>query len=880
MDDQMETDADVQVVLEENVEVPDEEDKIRILDYEMNYLATNLEKSTMFVMSDGLCVERLFLNELLTHSSHEKLILILNLDEYETLYFIEELKSVKADIEPRNAGMIVKRERLYVSGGAVFIKSQPLIMDILQGVLDPQKIKAVFVYNCGSVHKNDNIVHAIQRIKTTNPGCWIKLFTDNVRSLYYNQSLPTLQSFYDSFRLKNVEFGCRFSDDIRECLDTNKLAISAFEYKLSKEASVIYENLVEQLIRESNTLTTIVTQYYKFEKNEEDGAYYCLHRRTGLEAALHAKSATLEPQHRNYLTNLKNMRLVIKGLINLDVVSLYKWMIALEEEDFVEEMRPTYWHKRPGFEFVKNKIKQMASKYNKQSVLVCDIPVKWHILEDILTEIKEIVKKEPGDILLLGNNSLICQTLLDLLKVGKENMIRSFAAKCRALFSKKDIDSISLVKPKLLWNEDDVEYFEENHFFNKNDAEKTLCAALKKSKSNKRINDIEAGPMSKMTKLNITTKEIVPSKLCIVQSTDRLTILKLLSTRKPLHIITYSPDLALTRTIEIYHALMMKEDKRIKLYTISNKEYELESYQTFVHNESKVFERYIKQFSTICPCRDEDLFQFFDQGLRVSSLKSKYPNVSITTDEETPLVILDSREFKSELPYELSKMGVTIKPLTIEVGDYVLSPDTVMERKALDDLTQSLHEGRIFKQFEGMRKFYKNCILLIESNDKFDAASRRAADPFKGQMNKYGRETKLKLCVLIRKNPQMKIIWMSSPRKSADFLYELKMGMLNPNPDKALSYKAGVIDTLPSGVTQSEAGPVKIVEEMQRVFAKIPSLGLKNIEEIMANPLIPNFKALANMKLDVLEDQYPDSKIASNELFKILNTDFRTINAE
>lgn len=58
------------------------------------------------------------------------------------------------------------------------------------------------------------------------------------------------------------------------------------------------------------------------------------------------------------------------------------------------------------------------------------------------------------------------------------------------------------------------------------------------------------------------------------------------------------------------------------------------------------------------------------------------------------------REFQSELPTVLYKRGIDLLPATIEVGDYILSPNIAVERKALDDLTQSLHSGRIFKQIE------------------------------------------------------------------------------------------------------------------------------------------------------------------------------------
>ncbi|KIH43517.1 ERCC4 domain protein, partial [Ancylostoma duodenale] len=67
---------------------------------------------------------------------------------------------------------------------------------------------------------------------------------------------------------------------------------------------------------------------------------------------------------------------------------------------------------------------------------------------------------------------------------------------------------------------------------------------------------------------------------------------------------------------------------------------------------------------------------------------------------ERPKVVVDMREFNSELPTVLYKKGYDVVAVTLEVGDYVLSPGIAVERKALDDLTQSLQSGRVFKQSE------------------------------------------------------------------------------------------------------------------------------------------------------------------------------------
>ena len=55
-----------------------------------------------------------------------------------------------------------------------------------------------------------------------------------------------------------------------------------------------------------------------------------------------------------------------------------------------------------------------------------------------------------------------------------------------------------------------------------------------------------------------------------------------------------------------------------------------------------------------------------------------------------------------------------ISPVTLEIGDYVLSPEICFERKSLSDLTGSLSSGRLFNQATAMLRSYKMPALLIE----------------------------------------------------------------------------------------------------------------------------------------------------------------------
>ena len=62
----------------------------------------------------------------------------------------------------------------------------------------------------------------------------------------------------------------------------------------------------------------------------------------------------------------------------------------------------------------------------------------------------------------------------------------------------------------------------------------------------------------------------------------------------------------------------------------------------------------------------------------------------------------------------IHRNGVKLEPCMLDVGDYVLTPSIVVERKALTDLIGSLNNGRLFTQLEQMKRHYNKPMLLIE----------------------------------------------------------------------------------------------------------------------------------------------------------------------
>lgn len=98
----------------------------------------------------------------------------------------------------------------------------------------------------------------------------------------------------------------------------------------------------------------------------------------------------------------------------------------------------------------------------------------------------------------------------------------------------------------------------------------------------------------------------------------------------------------------------------------------------------------------------------------------------------TPRIIVDMREFRSDLPCLIHRRGIQVVPVTITIGDYILTPDICVERKSISDLIGSLNSGRLYTQCIQMTRYYKKAILLIEfdQNKPFHLQVRIAVNNF------------------------------------------------------------------------------------------------------------------------------------------------------
>ena len=157
------------------------------------------------------------------------------------------------------------------------------------------------------------------------------------------------------------------------------------------------------------------------------------------------------------------------------------------------------------------------------------------------------------------------------------------------------------------------------------------------------------------------------------------------------------------------------------------------------------------------------------------------------------IIVVDMREFSSSTPQYLYDAGFWVIPVTLNIGDFVLSDDIVVEKKAVSthDLHQSLNSGRLLKQITLMSKYYKQVILLLEFDDSIKFRLRDMYRMADDRNNVNNSSVFSKLTLLMMNFPNVTILWSKSQKDTVKIFERLKRNC--PNPDLVRVEKIGKV---------------------------------------------------------------------------------------
>ncbi|GAN08149.1 DNA repair endonuclease XPF [Mucor ambiguus] len=323
-----------------------------------------------------------------------------------------------------------------------------------------------------------------------------------------------------------------------------------------------------------------------------------------------------------------------------------------------------------------------------------------------------------------------------------------------------------------------------------------------------------------------TFEEIPNTSLITIQCYEDDANEQVLQDAQPRFIILFDPNPAFVRQIEVYRAQHPAVNIRVYFMLYENS-VEEQNYLSLIRKEKESFERLIHEKSIMAiPLPDKRPERQDVAILRPSSSSSRVAGGQVKVVTGPQIITVDMREFRSSLPPILYADGIKIVPFTLQIGDYILSPDMCVERKSIADLIQSFSSGRLYTQCELMSAFYKTPILLIEFDQNKSFSLQAVSD-----MRENIRVTDLssKLVLLTLAFPKLRIIWSSSPHETSKIFSELKKTELEPDSEMAASIGA---EGYEDGDTVYNMTPQEILRSMPGVTSANYRILMNHFEDL------------------------------------------------
>lgn len=211
-------------------------------------------------------------------------------------------------------------------------------------------------------------------------------------------------------------------------------------------------------------------------------------------------------------------------------------------------------------------------------------------------------------------------------------------------------------------------------------------------------------------------------------------------------------------------------------------------------------------------------------------------------------IVADEREKNSRVPNLLKLSGVFVDYKQLVVGDYIVSSETVIERKTIYDLINSVYDGRIFIQCSNLINHYAKPLIIIEGNltdldtrEHFENDSKLIIDKIR-----VAYETLIKVALDFR----IPILYTNSVFYTAELLVLLASNQFRSKNDGPLLKKIkksnpfllqqlyvltslpGIGSKLATRLLDKFHSPVNVLNASIAELARVPGLGNMRAEKI------------------------------------------------
>ena len=199
-------------------------------------------------------------------------------------------------------------------------------------------------------------------------------------------------------------------------------------------------------------------------------------------------------------------------------------------------------------------------------------------------------------------------------------------------------------------------------------------------------------------------------------------------------------------------------------------------------------------------------------------------------------IVIDERERKSGIPKLLRAIGVNVEVKTLPIGDYIVSHETVVERKSIHDFISSIFDGRLFDQCDRLKEHFKFPIILLEGNvDEIESITENPL-VFYGALSTIAVDFKIPVIPTPNASHTAKLLVSLSSRKESikgPLLKKIKKSNdIQKQQLIVLCSLPGIGEKTAIRMLEKFGTPLKALSSSTKDLAKIPGLGESRAKKI------------------------------------------------
>jgi len=783
-----------------------------MLDYENEMFLSAMQEDGLTVTAKGLGLEQVFLNLLKVYCDPGNLVLVLGCNDQEENWFSSQLalqgekhlpKKITTDISTS------EREIVYLEGGVLFITTRILVVDFLMDRIPANLITGVLVYRAHRIIDSCQESFILRLYRQKNKKGFVKAFSNSPVS--FSQGFCQVERVMKNLFVRHLHLWPRFHSTVGAVLTASQPEVIELHLEMTSQMQDVQTAVLELITFTLKEIKRLNPHLDTEELTVENSISKSFHKI--LQRELDPIWHQLSGKTKQLISDLKTLRTVLTYLTQYDCITFYNLIATLKTAE--SAMRSGGWVLLDSAEtlFLTSKARvfdPIESSKSKAKSKTDDLGrfeenPKWTEIGKILNEIKEELKSAgissdcvPSEkVLVVTRDERTAGQVRDYLSVGSDQVLGRLYNKCLG-------EKFGYLP----------QFSEDREFKHKGVGKK----------SGKELN----GAATEVPEVTVVESPVI--LLHALDSSESFDTALLLMEMKPRFIILYDCDMAFVRQVEVYQANHPNLHTRV-YFMLYRGSVEEQAYLTTLRREKKAFEGLIKAKGEMVVPEDREGKtgdnMYLSRGsekasdIMMESLAKGSRKGGSGEDKKTPKVIVDMREFRSELPSLLHKRGIDIEPVTLEVGDYILTPEICVERKSISDLIGSLNTGRLYNQATSMTRFYSKPMLLIE----FDSNK-----PFSWQGKYYmsrdvqSSDLVSRLQLLTLHFPKLRILWSPSPHATAELVEELKKGREEPDASKAATLGVDIVDDY--NVDRFNA-------QIKDFVSKLPGINSKNIYAIL-----------------------------------------------